>query len=540
MSALSIQPTYPIFTETDGQPLENGYIWIGTVNLDPQVNPINVYWDASLTQLAAQPIRTECGYPVNNGTPARLYVNSDYSIRVMNKNGSVVYSAPEALERYSGIVISELSGSEVSFLQSGAGAVQTDIQTKAREWVSPHDFGAVGDADASGVFGTNDSAAFALLEAAFTGVAVNLQGKIYLVNSPIPHANQYFNGSFVVAAATTDDQPVLAAFGRDSLKSNTFVPRQFPSSTLTWAAGNYNTAFGADTMVNNTTGRRNTAIGANAFNQNSAGFYNTVVGAWAAYSNTIGNYNTVVGNQSLQYNTIGNNNTVVGEGSLVASVSGSNNVVIGDTAAVSVASGNRNIAIGSQALKTTTFALNDTIAIGYQALSYTVTGSLNLAIGNYTLGANTSGSNNLAIGHQTLANNSTASDNIAIGVQALNACTDSPRNTAVGKVALSSITTGTLQNTAVGYSALAALTTGGNNTAIGANAGSGITTFDNTTSVGYNAQPTASNEVKLGDTNVQTINLGNGLKIDIASILAAPAGTPIVVRVSGGIKYISV
>lgn len=106
MSALSIQPTYPIFTETDGQPLEDGYIWIGTANIDPQVNPINVYWDASLTQLAAQPIRTEGGYPVNNGTPARLYVSSDYSIRVMNKNGSVVYSAPAATERYNGSVIS--------------------------------------------------------------------------------------------------------------------------------------------------------------------------------------------------------------------------------------------------------------------------------------------------------------------------------------------------------------------------------------------------------------------------------------------------
>lgn len=105
MSALSIQPTYPIFTETDGQPLENGYIWIGTVNLDPQVNPINVYWDAALTQLAAQPVRTEGGYPVNNGTPARLYVNSDYSIRVMNKNGSMVYSAPAATERYNGAVV---------------------------------------------------------------------------------------------------------------------------------------------------------------------------------------------------------------------------------------------------------------------------------------------------------------------------------------------------------------------------------------------------------------------------------------------------
>ena len=105
MSALSIQPTYPIFTETDGQPLEDGYIWIGTANLDPQGNPINVYWDAALTQLAGQPIRTQGGYPVNSGTPARLYVNGDYSIRVMDKKGSVVYSAPEATERYNGSVV---------------------------------------------------------------------------------------------------------------------------------------------------------------------------------------------------------------------------------------------------------------------------------------------------------------------------------------------------------------------------------------------------------------------------------------------------
>lgn len=118
MSALSIQPTYPIFTETDGQPLENGYIWVGTSNLDPQVNPINVYWDAALTQLAAQPIRTEGGYPVNNGTPARLYVNSDYSIRVMNKNGSVVYSAPAATERYSEVVVTGIDAGKVTFSQT--------------------------------------------------------------------------------------------------------------------------------------------------------------------------------------------------------------------------------------------------------------------------------------------------------------------------------------------------------------------------------------------------------------------------------------
>lgn len=105
MSALSIQPTYPIFTDIDGQPLEDGYVWIGTANLNPQTNPINVYWDAALTLPATQPIRTLAGYPANIGTPARLYVNSDYSIRVMNKNGSAVYSAPEATERYNGSVI---------------------------------------------------------------------------------------------------------------------------------------------------------------------------------------------------------------------------------------------------------------------------------------------------------------------------------------------------------------------------------------------------------------------------------------------------
>ena len=105
MSALSIQPTYPIFTETDGQPLENGYIWIGTANLDPQTNPINVYFDAALTILAPQPVRTLGGYPSRNGTPARLYVNSDYSIRVQNSKGSLIYSSPTATERYSRVVV---------------------------------------------------------------------------------------------------------------------------------------------------------------------------------------------------------------------------------------------------------------------------------------------------------------------------------------------------------------------------------------------------------------------------------------------------
>jgi len=105
MSALSIQPPYPAFAGADGLPLENGYIWIGTVNLNPQVNQIAVYWDAALTIPATQPIRTLNGYPVYQGTPAVIYANSDYSIQVLNKNGSLIYSAPAATERFSAVII---------------------------------------------------------------------------------------------------------------------------------------------------------------------------------------------------------------------------------------------------------------------------------------------------------------------------------------------------------------------------------------------------------------------------------------------------
>ncbi|MEN9761928.1 MAG: hypothetical protein RI906_1754 [Pseudomonadota bacterium] len=142
MSALSIQPPFPIFTDTDGSPLENGYVWLGTANQDPQANPIAAYWDAALTITAPQPIRTSGGYPARSGAPARLYVNSDYSIRVQNKNGSQVYSAPEATEAYGGGII---NASVVVYDPAGLGAVTTTVQAKLRETVSVKDFGAVGD-----------------------------------------------------------------------------------------------------------------------------------------------------------------------------------------------------------------------------------------------------------------------------------------------------------------------------------------------------------------------------------------------------------
>lgn len=96
MTAVSVQPAYPSFTGVDGKPIDNGYIWIGLPNLDPQTHPAQVYWDAELTMAAPQPIRTMAGYPSRTGTPTRLYVDGDYSIRVLDKNGALVYSSQSA------------------------------------------------------------------------------------------------------------------------------------------------------------------------------------------------------------------------------------------------------------------------------------------------------------------------------------------------------------------------------------------------------------------------------------------------------------
>lgn len=94
MALTQVTGPYPIFTDLDGSPLDDGYLFIGAINDDPETNPIQVFWDSNLTIPATQPIRTNNGYAWRNGTPGLLYTGGEFSITIRNKRNEFVLYSP--------------------------------------------------------------------------------------------------------------------------------------------------------------------------------------------------------------------------------------------------------------------------------------------------------------------------------------------------------------------------------------------------------------------------------------------------------------
>jgi len=106
-----VKSPFQYFTDTDGNPLEGGYIYIGLENLNPITSPKASYWNSALTIPAAN-IRTTSGYPAYGGSPGRLYVDGAYSILVKNSNEETIYlslSMAEALDATSLLATASLA-----------------------------------------------------------------------------------------------------------------------------------------------------------------------------------------------------------------------------------------------------------------------------------------------------------------------------------------------------------------------------------------------------------------------------------------------
>ena len=94
MALTQLAPPYPVFTDKNGDPLDNGYLYFGVVDLNPETNPIQVYYDSTFTQPVAQPIRTSNGYVMRNGAPALIFAGSQFSVTVRDKNSDLVIYSP--------------------------------------------------------------------------------------------------------------------------------------------------------------------------------------------------------------------------------------------------------------------------------------------------------------------------------------------------------------------------------------------------------------------------------------------------------------
>jgi hypothetical protein len=117
-----------------------------------------------------------------------------------------------------------------------------------------------------------------------------------------------------------------------------------------------------------------------------------------------------------------------------------------------------------------------------------ITGIENTSIGNNAANKNQNGSNNTAIGKDSLFFNQ-GNNNVAIGKSVMYSNIFGGENTYVGANA------GLNQNGP----------TANSNTGIGYNAGLNNISFFNISCLGANAQPTASNQITLGDTGVTSL-----------------------------------
>lgn len=249
--------------------------------------------------------------------------------------------------------------------------------------------------------------------------------------------------------------------------------------------------------------------------------------------------NNAYGNRSLATISSGSGNNAFGYQALSNLTTATANTAVGDSAAFGITTGNDNVAIGSRALVAAGTAVSN-VAIGSNALRNNLS-SENIAVGKDAAAANTAGANILAIGTAALQKNTTTNTQLAIGGNALQLLNGGQENIAVGYNAGLSITssnynvllghytlsstTGSSRNTVIGHNAAVAYTAGGNGdnvfigyqNALNQTGGNGDTYIgagidvagnfspNNSSALGQSAVITASNQVRIGNTNVNSI-----------------------------------
>ena len=226
MSAVTIESPIPIFTDADGAPLENGYIYIGVANLNPITNPLATYFDPAFTIPAVQPIRTLNGFPVYLGTPTKFYVdNVDYSIQILNKSGSLVFNAasgvvgvlPVAQGGTGTSTPSLIAGANISITgsfpnqtiastASGATAISNDTATATNLFPL---FSSVTSGTASNIFTSNAKLLYQPSTGEFQASILDAANGIYVNNQTVSVSYTIASGNSAMSSG-----PITIASGQ--------------------------------------------------------------------------------------------------------------------------------------------------------------------------------------------------------------------------------------------------------------------------------------------------------------------------------------
>lgn len=433
MATLSPTPKLQFF-DANGVPLVGGKLYTYEAGT---TTPLATYTDSSGGSFNTNPIILDARGEAN------VWLGSSSYKFVLKTSTDVEIWTVDNVESSLGALAQPNGSALVGFIANGSGAVATTVQVKLREFVSTHDFGAVGDAVA------DDTTALA------NAMASRVSGGIVV---PTQTAYQYGQIPPGFVFVNTND---YATAGSVEL----FTNNNFTGSAAGWTVFNFTYGANKITKTVGGIGSVSQTVTLKAFRMYKFGLsvVTSALGQMQIYLNGDPQLDVSVGT-FLGVGTAANNFY-----NIMPSTTGAQTVEIrftsewaGDVDSFSLIElaeewktpneyaptddtmlripcsvrfgryNAGNIAIGDK--KTMAFGQSAAVwnvAVGVRALSANETGFENTAIGTFSQEA-TQTSRNTSVGYSSLKNNTTGAENTAIGYKALIGNVGGSYNTAIG------------------------------------------------------------------------------------------------------------
>lgn len=131
---LPVQPNL-YMTDTAGRPLDGGKVYFGESGKDPELYPIDIFYDEALTIAAPQPVITKNGFLSASGNIIGIYGTADsYSVKVLDANSiQVLYLSSMTNNDNLGVLLEAEIERSTQETQEIKQSLQTGFQEKAVE-----------------------------------------------------------------------------------------------------------------------------------------------------------------------------------------------------------------------------------------------------------------------------------------------------------------------------------------------------------------------------------------------------------------------